>query len=420
MAESIESFCEFLRIKSISSEGPKGSYTEAVNWLINYVETKLKLPYDVITIHQNKPILVVKWEGKDPSLPRIILNSHYDVVPVMREHWTCDPFSAVRTDDGKIYGRGSQDMKCVCIQYLEAVRQLLKKGISPLRTMYLTFVPDEEIGGTEGMVSFVKSDFWKSMQPIGFAFDEGLACPENAFTVFYGERIPWWLLIKAKGPTGHGSRFIESTAIEKLMNVCNQALKFRQEQKGILGDGCSHAIAKKLGDVTSLNLTMLKSGVSLDEGKTYAINVVPTEASAGFDVRISPTMQPEEFKSLIDDWCKEEGVSWEYAPWITPQTAHYVSSLDRNVNPWYGLFLDTIKDNFNVPVEAEIFPAGTDSQNFRRLGIPVLGFSPMRNTPILLHEHNEWIHEDTFIEGIGIYEVVIEKFVMAQKFSTEK
>ena len=57
-------------------------------------------------------------------------------------------------------------------------------------------------------------------------------------------------------------------------------------------DGCKHGDMKKktLGDVTTINLTHLKSGVSVDGGKTYALNVIPTEAIAGFDVRISPKM----------------------------------------------------------------------------------------------------------------------------------
>jgi aminoacylase len=44
------------------------------------------------------------------------------------------------------------------------------------------------------------------------ALDEGLANVEDAYTVFFGERTPWWVIVDAKGPTGHGSRFIKGTA----------------------------------------------------------------------------------------------------------------------------------------------------------------------------------------------------------------
>lgn len=44
------------------------------------------------------------------------------------DKWTYDPFAAHKTEDGKIYARGAQDMKCVGIQYLYAVRQLKEEG----------------------------------------------------------------------------------------------------------------------------------------------------------------------------------------------------------------------------------------------------------------------------------------------------
>ena len=56
-----------------------------------------------------------------------------------------------------------------------------------------------------------------------------------------------------------------------------------------------------------------------------------------------------------------------------------------------------------MEVEPEIFPAATDSRFIRKLGVPALGFSPMKNTPILLHDHNEKLHKDVFTAGIQVY-----------------
>jgi aminoacylase len=39
----------------------------------------------------------------------------------------------------------------------------------------------------------------------------------------------------------------------------------------------------------------------------------------------------------------------------------------------------------------------------RQNGIPALGISAIRNTPVLLHDHNEFLNENTFIEGIDFY-----------------
>jgi acetylornithine deacetylase/succinyl-diaminopimelate desuccinylase-like protein len=41
------------------------------------------------------------------------------------------------------------------------------------------------------------------------------------------------------------------------------------------------------------------------------------------------------------------------------------------------------------------------------MNIPALGFSAMRNTPVLLHNHNEFLNENIYLEGIQVYEKLI-------------
>jgi aminoacylase len=95
------------------------------------------------------------------------------VVPVFEEFWTHKPFAADIDDDGKIFARGSQDMKCVGMQFLAAVRFFKRNGVQFKRTLHLTFVPEEEIGGVDGMREFVHMDGFKSLNA-GFSLDEGL------------------------------------------------------------------------------------------------------------------------------------------------------------------------------------------------------------------------------------------------------
>ena len=221
-----------------------------------------------------------------------------------------------------------------------------------------------------------------------------------------------WILVKAEGPTGHGSRFIPDTAVSKLIEVANKALEFRKVEEKKLGysGGCKHCNAKKLGDVTTLNLTMLKAGVSGDEGKTYALNVIPTCAEAGFDIRVPPEVPCKEISDMLDNWTKSEGLSWQYAPWLgTPIAEHYLSSIDPVKSQWWKLISETFETDFGTKLEPEIFPAGTDSRFLRENGIPSYGFSPMAKSPVLLHEHNEYIAVDVFKKGIDVYETLLPK-----------
>jgi len=146
----------------------------------------------------SKPVVIMKWLGKSPELPAIILNSHMDVVPVFPEKWTHDPFGAHMDDQGRIYARGTQDMKSVGCQYMAAVRALKSSGYQPKKTVYLTFVPDEETGGDLGMAEFVKGDYFKAMN-VGFSLDEGIASGDESYPVFYAERTLWRELFLFKG-----------------------------------------------------------------------------------------------------------------------------------------------------------------------------------------------------------------------------
>lgn len=377
----------------------------------------------------HSPVVVAHWKGLDESLPVILLNSHYDVVPAAQEDWTVNPFEGLRKN-GNIFGRGTQDMKCVCIQYIEALRKLVSLSYQPTRSIYLTFVPDEEVGGS-GMAAVLDSKLYKEELPgIALALDEGLASTDGVFSVFYGERLPWWIDVTATGPTGHGSRFIDNTAVEQLVELANKALAFRKGQRDLLFDdanheNCSHAVAAKkkktLGDVTSLNITTLQAGVQV--GHTYAYNCVPPSAKCSLDIRISPHVPPTEISDMIDSWCREcskdpdngASLQWESIGEAgNDLQEHATTSTSRKVNPWYGVFADSLQ-NMGFEMEPQVFPAATDSRFLRALGIRALGFSPMRNTEIMLHENDEYIPESTFLEGIGVYVGVIEALASQTK-----
>ncbi|XP_052781401.1 aminoacylase-1-like [Mya arenaria] len=381
--KAVTLFREYLRIKTVH---PEPDYDGAIAFLEKMAKD-IGLPSKVVEVHEGRKILIMTLVGKEPGLPTILLNSHTDVVPVYPKEWKVEPFSADKMANGDIYARGTQDMKCVGIQYLEAIRKLKAKGLSFKRTIHLTFVPDEEIGGILGMKLFIKHEEFKKLN-IGFALDEGLANPTDAFTVFYGERSPWWVMVRCRGNPGHGSRFIENTAAEKLRKVINSFLDYRgMEEKKLKSTGCL-----TLGDVTTVNLTLLEGGVQF--------NVVPNELSVGFDIRITPTQNLKEFEKKIKTWCKEAGtdVTYTFAQKNMDQTLTSTEDSDQ----WWKAFHKACSD-MGMKLEKEIFPAATDSRFLREAGYPAIGFSPMNNTPILLHDHNEFLNEDVFMKGIDIY-----------------
>jgi aminoacylase len=63
--------------------------------------------------------------------------------------------------------------------------------------------------------------------------------------------------------------------------------------------------------------------------------------------------------------------------------------------------------------KVQVFPGGTDSRYIRSVGIAAIGFSPMIHTPVLLHDHDEFLHADVYLKGIEIYKKIIEKIANA-------
>jgi acetylornithine deacetylase len=125
--------------------------------LINYVEDYL-LSFGIKSQiikdpHEEKANLHAIIGPEDIS--GIMLSGHTDVVPVKGQNWSTDPFQMTEKD-GKIYGRGSCDMKgfiaCVLAKVPEFVNADLKEPI------HLAFSYDEETGctGVHSLVDVVR------------------------------------------------------------------------------------------------------------------------------------------------------------------------------------------------------------------------------------------------------------------------
>jgi carboxypeptidase PM20D1 len=100
----------------------------------------------------NTYALVYRWQGKDTSLLPLLLTAHYDVVPVeagTERAWQYPGFSGAIAE-GRIWGRGTLDIKSQLTAHLEAAETLMQKGFTPQRDLYFVYGQDEEVGGRNG------------------------------------------------------------------------------------------------------------------------------------------------------------------------------------------------------------------------------------------------------------------------------
>ncbi|KAH8318165.1 hypothetical protein KR074_011686 [Drosophila pseudoananassae] len=386
--QEVEYLREYLRIPSVH---PNPDYSPCLEFLARQAET-LELPLKVYypAIEQN-PVVVLTWEGLEPELPSILLNSHMDVVPVFPENWKHPPFAAEMDEEGRIFARGAQDMKSVGMQYLAAIRALKNEGARFKRTIHISFVADEELGGRLGMRPFVTTNDFRALN-VGFGLDEGLASPNEEFPVFYAERAVWRVYFNISGTAGHGSLLLPNTAGEKLNYIVSKMMEMRKSQLQRLENDPDLVI----GDVTTINLTRVSGGVQS--------NVVPPLLVVCFDCRLALDVDHVEFEAKLQQWCEEAGGGIELTyeqkqPRVAP------TAIDSS-NPFWTAFKEAT-DELEICVRTQIFTGGTDSRYIRQQGIPALGFSPMNHTPVLLHDHDEFIRADTYLKGVDIYKKII-------------
>lgn len=183
--------------------------------------------------------------------------------------------------------------------------------------------------------------------------------------------------------------------------MINKFLEYREKEKAKITGDCS---CLKLGDVTTINLTGLSGGL--------APNIVPNEFRATFDIRITPKISIQDFEQQLLGWIAEaEGpvkgsITYECKQMETSKFA--LTSIDEASNLWWKTFVASAEE-MGLDVSAEVFPGATDSRFLREKGIPALGFSSMNNTPVLMHDHNEYLNESVFLRGIDIlYKIVLD------------
>lgn len=385
--EEIRILREYLRIKTVH---PNINYAECVEFLKKQAAA-LGLPVAVhYPVNANNPEVVITWTGSQPSLPSIMLNSHMDVVPVYPEFWTHDAFAADVDSAGKIYARGTQDTKALGMIQLAAVRALKQSGYQPKRTIHVTFTPDEELGGFNGMAGFATSSAFKAMN-VGYALDEGgVATSTNTIGVFYDERCPWQIEFVCSGTTGHASLLLENTAGEKITYLLNKLMAMRKAELTKQNQGTNP------GKVTSINLTILKGGVQA--------NVVPTDLTAVFDIRLSVDVNHAAFENDLKNWCAEAGGGIQINYLI--KTPKAVASRTDSTNPLWSV-IDSTAKQFNIQVVPGILVGATDMRFLRKENIQGFGFSPITNTTLLVHGNDEFVSCTEYLEGIQLYTALV-------------
>ena len=173
--------------------------------------------------------VIARIEGNRPG-PCVHFNGHIDVVePGLG--WTVDPYEGV-VKDGKVYGRGSCDMKGGLAAAIVAVEALLEEhGRDFPGAIEISGTVDEESGGYGGVAYMAEKGYFSKPRVDHVIIPE----PLNVDRVCIGHRGVWWAEVETRGKIAHGSMpFLGDSAIRHMgafLNKIEQELYPALEKK---------------------------------------------------------------------------------------------------------------------------------------------------------------------------------------------
>ncbi len=198
--------------------------------------------------------MLARREGKKRG-PCVHFNGHIDVVEP-GAGWSLDPFAA-EIRDGKIFGRGTCDMKGGLAAAIIAVESLLEEHDQLPGTLEISATADEETGGFGGVAYLAEQGYFSPPRVDHVIIPE----PLNVDRVCLGHRGVWWAEIETKGKAAHGSMpFLGDSALRQ-MNAFLTRLEGELFPRLALKRPTMPVVPKAAGHST-LNLNSLHGGTS--------------------------------------------------------------------------------------------------------------------------------------------------------------
>ncbi|WP_375776371.1 ArgE/DapE family deacylase [Bradyrhizobium sp. ma5] len=198
-------------------------------WETNWEELKKHPGYRPVDRgYENRPNIVATLKGTGGGRS-LLLNGHTDVIPVGNgEGWSDNPWSA-SIKNGRIYGRGSCDMKSGVASHVLAVQYLKELGLTPKGDVMINIVIDEEVSGHGTLDTVIR----------GYKADAGISGETSDLYVQPACIGRIWFQIDIEGkPAGIQQRYLGISAIE----LGNKIVKAVQELEDERVANVKHAL----------------------------------------------------------------------------------------------------------------------------------------------------------------------------------
>jgi acetylornithine deacetylase len=210
------------------------------------------------------------------------LSGHTDVVPVTGQDWDSDPF-ALTARDGRLYGRGTTDMKGYLACVMAAVPEFVSRKLA--RPIHILFSYDEEIGCV-------------GVRPMIARLGEELPLPA---IVFVGEPTGMEVVDAHKGPARWNvtvrGRAAHSSMAHLGVNAIDYAGVLLTQLRRIETELREKSRDERFDPpFSTLQVTSIEGGT--------ASNIIPVSCRLGFEVRALPSLDVYAIQNWLADFAR--------------------------------------------------------------------------------------------------------------------
>ena len=337
--------------------------------------------------------VIARLEGRGPG-PTVHFNGHIDVVEAGLG-WREDPFGGA-VHDGRIYGRGTCDMKAGIAASVIAAEAILADDVHFDGAIEISGTVDEESGGFAGVAHLAHQGFFSKPRVDHVIIPE----PLNVDRICIGHRGVWWAEIETFGKIAHGSMpFLGDCAIRHM----GAAMRAMEEQllPALASRRTGMPVVPEGARRSTLNLAAIHGGLpEIIEGLPSPN--VPDRCRLLLDRRFPIEESLDDVKAeivaILDDLTRSRpGFRYsikdvmEVMPTLTPEDAEVVKAVADSVTRVLG-----------KNPELVVSPGSYDQKHIHRIGHlkECLAYGP--GILDLAHQPDEYVEIDHLVASTKV------------------
>lgn len=360
------------KLVSFETVNPEGN-EEAIAIFVGTLLSENGFNVNYHKLDWNRLTVIAEKEISD-LCPPIVLTGHFDTVPLGEKQWSEDPFNGT-IRDGKIFGRGTSDMKGGLAAMIVATLRAFNESV-PLGGVRLIFTAGEE-PGCQGAKHLVHTHY-----DLGKASAIIVGEPTSNVPAI-GHKGALYLKVCVSGKTAHSSMpELGENAIYKAARAITKIENFR-----------FHADCDELHGFPTINVGLIKGGKN--------VNSVPDFAEFTIDIRSTDKVKHSELLKRLSGKLGED-VSIE-----TLVDLPSVSSLETS--PFVQFVYKVCGINPENPEILKSLPYMTDGAVLQQVygGVPTIILGP--GQPEMAHQTDEFCYTAKIEEAVTIYKNIILK-----------